>query len=47
MCKSGYELKDSKCIDFCGDGLILDLECDDGDTKDNDGCSSECTKEKG
>lgn len=34
-----------KCIDICGDGLLTDLECDDGNKVDGDGCSSTCTIE--
>lgn len=38
------------CTSSCGDGLILpgdDEECDDGNLKDGDGCSSTCRKEPG
>jgi cysteine-rich repeat protein len=38
------------CTSRCGDGLILpgDLEeCDDGNLKDGDGCSSKCVREDG
>ena len=35
-------------IEICGDGINLgQLECDDGNKKDGDGCSSECKIEKG
>ena len=30
------------CLEVCGDGLLFNLECDDGNTEDGDGCSSEC-----
>jgi fibro-slime domain-containing protein len=38
------------CVSACGDGIIIpgDIEeCDDGNTKDDDGCSSTCTVEDG
>ena len=47
VCISGYELKDSNCIDKCGDGIIIQHECDDNNTANGDGCSSECKQEKG
>jgi cysteine-rich repeat protein len=34
----------SACIETCGDGKNYGLHaCDDGNTKDGDGCSSTCT----
>ena len=33
------------CQEICGDGLLYDLACDDGNTADGDGCSSTCTIE--
>lgn len=37
-----------KRINFCGDGVVTDDEkCDDGNTDDNDGCSSKCDYETG
>jgi cysteine-rich repeat protein len=30
------------CADKCGDGIIKHSPCDDGNTKDGDGCSSSC-----
>ncbi|HFE44065.1 MAG TPA: DUF4215 domain-containing protein, partial [Nannocystis exedens] len=31
----------------CGDGIVSgDEECDDGNKKDGDGCSSDCTVEE-
>lgn len=38
------------CREICGDGIRLQdsiHECDDGNTEDNDGCSSECVLEEG
>ncbi len=40
VCKKDYELKDGKCVDYCGDGIIIDQECDDNNTANSDGCSS-------
>lgn len=34
---------DGNCVETCGDGLRFDLTgCDDGNTKNGDGCSSTC-----
>ena len=30
------------CIEICGDGLLYELPCDDGNIIDGDGCSSAC-----
>lgn len=39
---------DGNCIETCGDGLRFQLTgCDDGNTKDGDGCSSDCLPEPG
>ena len=36
------------CSSSCGDGLLFpDEECDDGNTRNGDGCSSECKFEQG
>ena len=36
------------CVEICGDGLDFgNLECDDGNTDDKDGCSSTCEVEYG
>jgi cysteine-rich repeat protein len=47
LCKNGYsKLGDSeKCTETCGDSLIILAECDDGNTKSGDGCSSVCNLE--
>jgi len=38
-----YFILVSGCIEICGDGRNMKiLECDDGNTRNNDGCSSEC-----
>lgn len=36
------------CEEICGDGIRSQaVECDDGNTNDNDGCSSLCSIEVG
>ncbi len=36
----------TECEAYCGDGIVQSgEECDDGNTKDSDGCSSRCQKE--
>ena len=40
--------KANECTEICGDGLNLgEYQCDDGNLKDGDGCSSKCTYEEG
>lgn len=35
------------CTEICGDGLDFgSYECDDGNTRNGDGCSSRCVIEK-
>jgi cysteine-rich repeat protein len=36
-----------KCIEICGDGVVVFAGCDDGNQISGDGCSSNCTIEKG
>lgn len=35
------------CTSSCGDGVVLQEECDDGNKEGGDGCSSTCVKEPG
>jgi cysteine-rich repeat protein len=44
-CISGftYNSSTSLCNEICGDGLLFELNCDDGNNIDGDGCSSICT----
>lgn len=35
-----------RCEQICGDGILHDLPCDDGNTDPNDGCSPSCTIEE-
>lgn len=45
-CDSGYEdIEVHRCHEFCGDGLVKEDGCDDGNTKNGDGCSSTCIVE--
>lgn len=42
--KWGY----TKCTPICGDKIVvLGEQCDDGNTKSNDGCSAKCQNEPG
>jgi cysteine-rich repeat protein len=36
-----------QCIEICGDGVVFKAQCDDGNTKNGDGCSSKCLIEVG
>ena len=44
-CHNGYSLQNNgNCAAVCGDGALVSGEqCDDGNTNNNDGCSSQCT----
>lgn len=45
-CSSGYYPVSNVCQPRCGDGILVVSEaCDDGNTNNNDGCSSNCTLE--
>jgi cysteine-rich repeat protein len=43
------EVKGGDCVEVCGDGMRLssEIECDDGNNDDGDGCSSSCKLETG
>ena len=47
FCCSGYFLAYNpvRCDEVCGDGILYELPCDDGNLIDDDGCSSTCTVE--
>ena len=32
-----------KCVELCGDGVVVFSECDDGNRISGDGCSADCT----
>lgn len=36
-----------ECEDICGDGIIINKQCDDGNTISGDGCSNICVIEYG
>jgi cysteine-rich repeat protein len=40
-----YSFTGSDCIEICGDGFVINAECDDGNLIDGDGCSSTCDVE--
>lgn len=52
QCSLGYEIQKFEiadqtidaCVEICGDGIRYEAECDDGNTNNGDGCSSECNK---
>lgn len=35
------------CFETCGDGILHELDCDDGNNNNKDGCSSNCKVEDG
>lgn len=39
-CKYKYKLVSQRCVDNCGDGFVMQSECDDGNQYSGDGCSS-------
>ena len=46
----GYKTSADKWTEICGDGIRFNTNlayCDDGNNNDSDGCSYNCTKEKG
>ena len=47
-CQSEPTCKDnSGCTSKCGDGIVLNEECDDGNAAGGDGCSKDCKNEAG
>jgi fibro-slime domain-containing protein len=38
---------ETSCAKVCGDGLLIDEECDDGNDRDGDGCAHDCKRERG
>lgn len=43
-CCTGYAYNNATktCIEICGDGMVFDFACDDGNRANGDGCSSTC-----
>lgn len=48
VCCEGFFMNYEKvrCDEICGDGILFNLPCDDGNLNNGDGCSSTCTVEK-
>lgn len=45
---TGIPVEQRNCAEICGDGFNFGgVDCDDGNSTNNDGCSSQCTVEKG
>ena len=40
VCKTGYKQINEQCVEYCGDGMIVNHQCDDNNTENGDGCSS-------
>lgn len=49
MCTGGTTSKPDICTELCGDGYhtTSKFQCDDGNIRNGDGCSSTCTVEAG
>ena len=45
--KGYFTNEDKECEDKCGDGILINKGCDDGNTISGDGCSQLCTLEFG
>jgi fibro-slime domain-containing protein len=46
-CQIEPECSGESCISECGDGILLNEDCDDGNILDGDGCSHDCKVEAG
>ncbi len=46
-CTAEPSCSTGQCASTCGDGLVIGEDCDDGNTRDGDGCSSKCKVEAG
>lgn len=44
-CHTGFEVNNTFCVEICGDGILYNMACDDGNIVSGDGCSSTCTVE--
>ncbi len=42
VCKQYFSLSGLECTQICGDGYLFNLQCDDGNNINGDGCSSKC-----
>lgn len=47
ICCYGYYMESNpiRCDQICGDGILFQLSCDDGNLVDGDGCNSTCSIE--
>lgn len=39
---TGYTVSNGECKEICGDGILIYLQCDDGNNQNGDGCSENC-----
>lgn len=51
VCWSNYVLINGVCTSLCGDGIVIkgtdqDVDCDDGNLIDGDGCTAQCKVEE-
>ena len=44
---TGYTVLNGECKEICGDGILIYLQCDDGNNRNGDGCSENCLIESG
>lgn len=48
VCKKGYYFYNNICNLLCGDAIYINIQgpngCDDGNIRNDDGCSSTCMK---
>ena len=47
QCRPEFLFYQGLCLERCGDGFKFNLECDDGNNDDGDGCSRDCRIEEG
>ena len=45
VCSHGFYNNSGVCVEICGDGILFNLECDDGNRVGGDGCSADCKVE--
>ncbi|EAR85857.2 transmembrane protein, putative (macronuclear) [Tetrahymena thermophila SB210] len=41
-CEYGKQQNQKKCEEICGDGIVQNQECDDGNLQNGDGCNDKC-----
>ncbi len=47
QCLKEPDCSADSCISACGDGMVINEDCDDGNNIDGDGCSADCKVEAG